>query len=267
MYMFDGLLVHQTLDDEGSLEVIDSKGVRALHFGTESRQSSMLLDDPFYVQTLYTKAIMALLLFNEQPKNVLMIGLGGGTIAKYLFDQFPDCILSIIEFRKSVLKIARSHFKLPMDPRLVVKIGCGGDYVATQSKSVQEIHDIIIVDAFDGDGIASAVTSELFFDHCRTLLKDDGFLVINLWKSNNDLFQHISWNIGRAFNWQVLYLPVRKRGNMIGFAFKDKTPECTIKELRQKALQLEQHYPFEFSNFVKDIKRNKHSVLEKVFNK
>lgn len=267
MYKYDGLLVHQTHDEEGSIEVIDKKGERALHFGSHSRQSSMLLADPNQLNSLYAQAMMGLLLFNDSPKDILMIGLGGGTITKYLLHHFAECTIKVIEYRSSVLKVARSHFELPRDPRLKVKIGCGGEYISTQSKLAEEQHDLMVIDAFDHQGMALEVSSEKFFDGCRTLLKDDGLLAINLWGTNKDLFQEVTWNMGRVFEWRILFLPVRKRGNIIGFAFRENAPKYSMKELREKANLLEQKYQLNFPQFVKDFKRNNTTVLNNVIKK
>jgi len=264
MYKNDGLLVHQTQDQVGTIEVIDLEGVRALHFGSHSRQSTMLLADPNQLNSLYAQAMMGLLLFNDSPKDILMIGLGGGTITKYLLHQFNECKIKVIEYRSSVLKVARSHFELPFDPRLKVKIGCGGEYISSQSKLNEEKHDLIVIDAYDHQGMALEVSSENFFDGCRTLLKNDGLLAINLWGTNKELFQEVTWNMGRVFEWRILFLPVRKRGNIIGFAFRENAPKYSMKELRAKANQLEQQYHLEFPKFVKEFKRNNNTVLNNV---
>ncbi len=267
MYKYDGTLVYQSQDEEGIIEIVDQKGVRALHFGSHSRQSTMLINAPNQLHSLYARAMMGLLLFNESPRDVLMIGLGGGTITKYLLHQFADCKIKVIEYRSNVLKIARSHFGLPLDPRLKVSIGCGGEYVSRQSKKLRQQHDLIVIDAFDHEGMALEVSSENFFDACRSLLEDDGMLAINLWGTHKDTFKQVAWNMGRVFEWRILFLPVRKRGNIIGFAFRENAPKPTLKQLRDKGKELEQQYQLEFSTFVKDFKRNNSSVLDKVFKK
>jgi len=264
MYKYDGLIVHQSHDEEGVIEVVDTDGVRALHFGSHSRQSTMRLDEPNQLHSLYARAMMGLLLFNDKPEDILMIGLGGGTITKFLLHQFSDCKIKVIEFRNSVLKVARSHFDMPLDPRLKIKIGCGGEYISKQSKLSEEKHDLIVIDAYDHEGMALEVSSENFFDGCRTLLKDDGLLAINLWGTNKELFQQVTWNMGRVFKWKILFLPVRKRGNVIGFAFRENAKKYTMKELKAKANQLEQQYQIEFPSFIQDFKRNNSSVLDKV---
>jgi spermidine synthase len=267
MYKYDGLLVHQSHDDEGVIEIIEKEGVRALHFGSHSRQSTMLLADPNQLYSLYARAMMGLLLFNDSPKDILMIGLGGGTITKYLLHQFSECTIKVVEFRHSVLKVARSHFALPLDSRLKVKIGCGAEHVNNQSLLHSDQHDLIIIDAFDHEGMAPEVSSERFFDGCRTLLTNDGLLAINLWGTNKDQFQEVAWNMGRVFEWRILFLPVRKRGNIIGFAFGENMPKPTMKQLQLKAKQLEQQYQLEFPTFVQDFKRNNNKVLNRVIKK
>ncbi len=264
MYKYKGVLVHQTQDEQGIIEIIDNKDIRSLHFGTESRQSSISIKDPDKLHSLYARTMMALLLFNDSPENVLMIGLGGGTITKYLLNQFSDCQFKVIEYRAAVLKIARSHFGLPLNPRLKVQIGCGGDYVSKNSKIQEEQHDLIVVDAFSESGMVTEVSNENFFDGCRTLLKTDGILAINLWGSDKALFQQVAWNMGRVFDWKILFLPVRKRGNIIGFAFRENATQYSMSELKAKALELEKKYQLEFPVYVKDLKRNNPSVLKKV---
>ncbi len=267
MYKYEGLLVHQAHDDEGVIEIIDGDGVRALHFGSQARQSTMLLNDPNQLHSLYARAMMALLLFHDNPKDVLMIGLGGGTVAKFLLHQFPDCHIKVIEFRQGVLKVARSHFGLPLDPRLKVRIGCGAEYVQRQCREHSDLHDLIMIDAFDHAGMAPEVSSEIFFDHCRTLLADNGLLAINLWGTDKALFQSVAWNMGRVFDWRILFLPVRRRGNIIGFAFGEAMPKPSFKELQAKAKYLEHRYQLEFPIFVQDFKRNNNKVLDRVLKK
>jgi len=265
MYKRKGTLVYQTVDPSGPIEVVDTNGERALHFGSHSRQSSMLLEQPNQLNSFYAQAMMGLLLFNESPEDILMIGLGGGTITKYLLQQFERCQINVIEYRRAVLKVARSYFQLPLDPRLKVHIGCGGEYVSNQSKRQQEQHDLIVVDAYDHQGMASEVSSEAFFDGCKTLLTEEGLLAINLWGTQKDLFEQVTWNMGRVFDWKILFLPVRKRGNIIGFAFNEKAPTYSMKVLRAKAVQLEQQYHLQFPTFVRDLRRHNTPVLSRLF--
>ena len=85
MYKYDGLLIHESHDDEGILEVIDNKGFRSLHFGSSPKQSSLLIADPNKLVLDYVRAMTSWLLFKPSLEDdALLIGLGGGSLAKHL---------------------------------------------------------------------------------------------------------------------------------------------------------------------------------------
>ena len=264
MYKYDGLLVHQEQDDQGLIEIVETDGIRALHFGTQPRQSSMLLNAPNELHSKYVRAMMVWLLFKEQPENVLMIGVGGGLLSKYLLYQFPECQIKAVEFRAAIVKIARRFFALPLDSRLKVKIADGAYYIKQQRGQIPDQHDLIMIDAFDDEGMADTMQGINLFAACKELLTDNGLLVINLWGTDNDLFRQLSWEMGTTFNGKLLFLPVRGRGNVIAIAFADGVDKFSMKALRVRARQLDEQYQIEFIDFIKDIKRNNGSVLKRV---
>ncbi|MGZ8152738.1 MAG: spermine/spermidine synthase domain-containing protein [Methylovulum sp.] len=266
MYKYDGLVIHESHDDDGILEVVDGSGVRTLHFGTPALQSSMLLSDPDKLQLAYVRAMTSWLLFKpDLDEDALLIGLGGGSLAKHLLYHFPECRLRVVEYRKSVVKIARSYFGLPLDPRLKTIVGDGGNYVRQQAENYPESYNLLFIDAFDHEGMAESIRSQAFFDACKTLLKKDGMLVINLWGGMHEpLFVSCAGWLGHAFNWKVLFLPVKGRGNIIGLAFNDQSPLHCMKDLKTRADALEQHYQIEFPVFLKDLKKHNASTLKQV---
>ncbi|NOQ63495.1 MAG: spermine synthase [Methyloprofundus sp.] len=264
MYKYDGLLVFQQHDEQGPIEIVETDGIRALHFGTEPRQSSMSLNAPNELHSKYVRAMMAWLLFKQQPEQVLMIGVGGGLLSKYLLHEFPDCQIKAIEFRAAIVKVARRFFDLPLSPQLKIKIGDGAAYIKQQSQTHAEIHDLIMIDAFDAEGMADTMQGINLFAACKELLTNEGILVINLWGSTDDLFKQLTWDLGTTFDWKVLFLPVRGRGNVIALAFAEGVDLFAMKALRTRAKQLEEQYQIEFTDFIKDIKRNNGSVLNRV---
>jgi spermidine synthase len=266
MYKYEGLLVHESHDDDGIIEVIELAGVRSLHFGSSSIQSAMQINDPDNLVLAYVRTMTCWMLFKESlADKALLIGLGGGSITKHLLQHFPDCHFTIVESRKSVVKIARSHFGLPLDSRLKVIIGDGGDYVRERMETHRERYGLMVIDAFDHEGMAASISNQAFFDACQALLKDDGILVINLWGgTSNPLFQSAALWLGRAFDWKILFLPVIGRGNIIGLAFKSPMPTVTAKTLRLRAALLEQQYQIDFPAFLRDLKKHNASTLKQV---
>jgi spermidine synthase len=264
MYKYDGLVVYQDHDDEGILEVVEQNAVRSLHFGSSSRQSTISLYDPETLQLPYARAMNSWLLFKDQIDNALIIGLGGGSLARFLLHHFPESRVRAVEYRASVVKVARSHFGLPMDSRLKVIVGDGAEYVRHHVHNNPGGYSLIMVDAFDVDGLANSVASIAFFDDCKSLLSPDGILAINLWATEKAVTGDcINW-LQTAFNDRLLQLPVRHRGNLVVLAFNQSAPRYAMKELTQKARELEQQYQLEFPVFLKDFARHNSYTIHAV---
>ncbi|MDO9105458.1 MAG: spermine synthase [Methylovulum sp.] len=266
MYRYNGVLVYESHDDDGILEIVERDGVRSLHFGTFPRQSSMSLSEPDKLELEYVRAMTSWFLFKDNlDDEALIIGLGGGSLTKHLLYHFPDCRLKVIEYRHSVVKIARSHFGLPLDARLKIIVDDGGTYLRQRADTSQERYSVLIVDAFDHEGMAESICNKDFFDACKSVLKNDGLLVINLWGgTGNPLFQQVALWLGQVFGWKILFLPVQGRGNIIGLAFNHAVPIYSMKALREHALALEQRFGIEFTTFLKDIKKHNSSTINQL---
>lgn len=256
MQKYGGLLVHQSHDDDGIIEVVEADGLRTLHFGSPPKQSCMKISDPDTLQSPYVRAMLIWQLFLDSFDRALMIGLGGGCLAKYLLRTFPEGHIEAIEYRAGVVDIARSHFGLPADPRLKVRIGDGGRYVRQLAGRQDSHYDLLLIDAFDHDAMSSAVNSAAFFDACRQSLAPRGMLVMNLWGSDKKAFEQSAWHLGRSFHWQLLFLPVRARGNIIALGFPETYTGTTLAALRARAQLLEEYSRIEFPVFLNDLKKH-----------
>jgi spermidine synthase len=224
----------------------------------------MSLIDTDKLELSYVRAMTSWQLFKPTlDDEALLIGLGGGSLTKYLLQHFPDCRLKVIECRKSVVKVARSHFHLPLDPRLKIIINDGGAYIQQRVESHAERYSLLLIDAFDHENIAASIANDSFFSACQSLLKKDGMLVINLWGGDdNPLYGQCAEWLRCIFKQRVLFLPVYDRDNVIGLAFNEDQPFFSLKYLRQHAYLLEQHYQIEFTTFLRDLKRHNAPIFE-----
>src|SRR5258705_7908858 len=94
------------------LVVSEERGVRHLHVGGDAIQSSMRLDDPFALALDYTRCMMAFLLFHPAPREALMIGLGGGSLAKFFHRRLRPTRVRVVELDERVVRAARTQFAL-----------------------------------------------------------------------------------------------------------------------------------------------------------
>ena len=242
--------IHKNVGEDSIVEVTETNGVRSLHLGSVTIQSSMKVKSPFELELAYTRGMMGFLLFSDTIRNMLTIGLGGGSVPKYVYQFCPEISQIIVEINPQIINIAHSHFAMPdNDMRLNVMEGDGLVYLAENQQSA----DCLMIDAFDAHGIPPDFCSQDFFDACANSLKtgsitSQGIFAINLWGSDKNFDSYLQ-RIERSFNNKTLMLPTGKPGKIVVFGFK-QTPDLNIARLRTRAKMLESHHKIEFLSFL-----------------
>ena len=222
------------------IEISEEAGVRSLHFGSDWVQGAMRVRRPNALELAYTREMMAGLLLREPPwpRDVLLIGLGAGSLAKFIYHFLPKTKITVVEINPQVEVIARLHFKLPDDPlRLRVVIGCGAEYMLMLKGGAS--FDYILVDGFDDNARAGVLDTLPFFQACRARLRDNGLLAVNLLGRSRG-FQASAGRIESAFDGCSLVFPSCDSGNTIAFATVGSPIDVAMDELRQRADQLQQ---------------------------
>ncbi len=246
---------------DDSVDVSELDGVRALHLGSITIQSAMRIKDPFALELTYTRAMLCFLLFSSKLQQVLAIGLGGGSLAKYLHAYCPDLQQTVVEINPKIIQVARSQFYLPdNDARLNVIEGDGLRYLADH----HEVADVLFIDAFDGNGIPPDFCSQDFFDSCASSLRSEGILAINLWGSDKK-FDIYFQRIEQSFAGKVLMLPTGKPGNIAVFAFKREPADLRLASLRLRAKELERTHKIEFLHFLDTLTEHNPSSSNRLF--
>jgi spermidine synthase len=163
------------MSEHGLVVVEDSGAVRVLKLGAQ-RQSSMYLDSPFDTDFDYPGYFHIALALNPDIERVLAIGLGGGTMVKRMWRDYPSMRLTAVEIDQVVVEAARRFFELPDDERLRVETGDGRQYLESSSATF----DLIVVDAFDGEAVPLPLLTEEFCREARDHLSEGGVLAYNV---------------------------------------------------------------------------------------
>ena len=80
--------------------------------GLVTQQSAMSLMHPERLIFAYERVMALAVAVAPKPRSALLLGLGGGTMTRFLSAYFPDCALTIIEHDPAVLALARRHFRV-----------------------------------------------------------------------------------------------------------------------------------------------------------
>jgi len=218
--------------------------VRTLHVGGEAIQSAMRLDDPHALALDYTRCMMAFLLFHPEPREALMIGLGGGSLAKFFHRNLKRVRARVVELDARVVAAARAHFELPPDgERLSVQVGDGVDALTP------ECCDVLVVDAFQDELHVPRLASQAFYDAAFLALREPGAMVINF-MNDDPRFDEVLQRLERAFGGAVIVMPALYDPNILVFALRGSPATVPWAELRERAEKLESRYGLPFTRYV-----------------
>jgi spermidine synthase len=230
------------------LVVSEERGVRHLHVGGEAIQSAMRLDDPFALELDYTRCMMAFLLFHPQPHRALMIGLGGGSLAKFFHRRLPALRTHVVEYDERVIATAHALFHVPAnDPRLTIEHGDGVEALAP------ECCDLLVVDGFEDEATPAAMVSQAFFDAAWCALEEPGALVVNFMDDDPNFDRNLQ-RIERAFGGAVLAFQSLRDPNYVVIGLKGAPPRIGWRELRARAGVLEHKYGLPFPRYVERLR-------------
>ena len=226
-----------------TIAVSDERGVRSLHVGGEAIQSSMKIADPYALALDYTRCMMAFLLFHPEPRRALMLGLGGGSLAKFFFKHLRSTKVRVVELDPRIVATARTHFALPPDgERLAVEIGDGAEALAP------ECCDVLVVDAYHDEEHVPTLASTEFYDAAYLALAEQGAMVVNF-MDDDRLFNQYLLRMEAAFGGCVLAMKALYDPNIIAFALKGLPRETDWHELRRRAGTLEARLGLPFRKY------------------
>jgi spermidine synthase len=175
----------------------------------------------------------------------------------------PEIESKVIEINPRIIQVARNQFCVPeSDERLQVIEADGLQYLAEHKDAA----DVLMIDAFDSNGIPPDFCSQDFFDQCADSLKYDGILVINLWGSDKKFDVYLN-RIEQSFSGKALILPTGRPGNIAVFGFKREPADLRISSLRARAKELEKSHKIEFLQFVEILAEHNDSTSNRIFMK
>lgn len=216
----------------------DESDTLSMHLDMHSVQSVMQKNDPESLVLSYTRTMMGFLFFKPEPEHITMIGLGGGSLAKYCLKYLPNSKFTAIEVNAKVIAL-RDKFHIPTDSdRFKVVHGNGADYVVNKLDKV----DVLLIDGFDENGHPPQLCSAGFYDNCYAKLNDGGVMVVNLLASDLK-FGTYTARMRDSFEDRVVVVDSEEHGNKIAFAYKGNGFNLTREILLDRINMLGSKHP------------------------
>lgn len=216
------------------IDISEAKGIRYLHLGTDWIQGAMRIRKPWDLELIYTREMMLPLLLRQRhwpqgyPRRILIIGMGAGSVLKFLYRHCPNSHLTVVEISPAVVAAAQCHFQAPSaDKRLKIVTQDAAEFVLSDDSKP---YDLVILDGYDEDGRAGVLDTVPFYQALRARLSDQGIVSANLFGRSKG-FQATVERIKQAFDQRTLVLSPCQSGNVAAFALAGEPLQINIEDM------------------------------------
>ena len=176
---------------------------------------------------------MGALYLNPHPRNVLIVGLGGGVLPTALAKIYPDTAIDVVEIDPAVVKVAQEFFGFQPSGKVQVFEEDGRVFIKRAVRAGQR-YDLIMLDAFDHEYIPEHLLTREFLQEVKALLTTDGVLAANTFSSSR-LYDHESVTYTEVFG-DFYNLRVKLKNRVI---LKKQDGLLTKEAIEHNASQLE----------------------------
>lgn len=226
------------------------RGVRSLHLGTSWVQGAMRLAKPDNIELEYIQMMMMWMLFKDQPRHIVQLGLGSAALTKFSYQKFPGAKVTVAELNPNVIAICHAMFGLPPnDERLDVREMDAMDFVLDQRNHGKV--DVLQVDLYDEEARGPVLDSPEFYQACSDCLTDDGIMTTNVFGDYSNYDKNLQ-NMELVFD-AVVWLPEVHDANIIVIAFK-KAPQIDFSVLYERAGAIKKSLNLPAKNWVNGLK-------------
>ena len=231
------------------IQVTQEGPVRMLVFGEagfRTPQTTVNLNDITATPAEYIGIMLAPILYKQDIKRVLIIGLGGGDIARRFEMCYPNVVMDVVEIDPAVVRVAQKYFFWKPSRNVTVYTMDGRSFVNLRVVTGAAPYDVVILDAFDNDFVPFHMTTVEFYSVLRRVLSKDGVLAINT-RIDHELYSYQGRTVQAAFGQVDAYM-AHRAGNMILVAQNNAKGSMTLKRAlaARKNVKLPSNAPVDF---------------------
>jgi spermidine synthase len=226
----------------------DEQGLRTLWFAKDgARQSVVKVGDPDRIELPYARAMPVGLALVEEPKRVLIVGLGGGTIPSFLRKHYPKMTIDVVDIDPDVIDVARRFFGFREDATMRAHVADGRRFI----EQCRNRYDVIFLDAFGSENIPYHLATREFLQAVRRALTPRGIVVGNVWSRNsNRLYDSMVRTYQDVFG-ELYIFDLRDAGNriLVALPHKRRVKRADLAR-RATAISKQRNFPFDMGEIV-----------------
>ncbi|MCP4490961.1 MAG: methyltransferase domain-containing protein [Gammaproteobacteria bacterium] len=220
-----------------AITIRQKANVLELYSGGDALQSAINLEEPHKLELKNLTYLMGILLFITDPKEILLLGTGGGSLIHFLRQHYPNCMITAVDIDAELLEIMHQHMLLPEpDDNLRYIVDDALNYL---NHSTQHF-DLILCDIFINNQPPPWLLKKDTMQALHNRIKHGGGLTSNLLINSDHEYRRYYHRLQSVFGQQTLCLPLDELDNTITFGVRSKIPLLDMSSFMQKAMQLEQ---------------------------
>jgi len=223
---------------------------RSLHFvldsGREVIESKVDLSEPQRLMSPYARFMFASYIFNPEQTRVVIIGLGGGAMVKFLEHHDPELLVEAVDIDPVIVQLADELFDVRTEGNTTIVAADGLAYI----RGSGEKYDVIYMDAFlkpsedtDSTGVPQRLKTLAFYEMLQSRLTSDGVVVFNL-NQHSDTEEDLAV-IESAFPHVAVFSVPHSRNLVVVGHLADAWAEGEV--LRARARELDERFDASFS--------------------
>jgi spermidine synthase len=220
----------------------DDQGMRTLLFGSGGlRQSVVKVGDPDHIELPYARAMMSGLALCPEPKRVLVVGLGGGSIPNFLHKHYPETQIDAVDIDPVVVEVAKQFFGFNEDATMKAQVQDGRQFIEERPNT----YDVIFLDAYGSEDIPYHLTTREFLEAVRRSITAQGVVLADVWGPGlNPYYESMVRTYQEVFD-ELYILDVRGSGNKILIALPRRL-RVAREELARRAGAISKKKQFRF---------------------
>ena len=192
---------------------------------------------------------LACLLFIAPPDNVLLCGLGGGTIAHFLHSKRPGINGLAIEINPLIAKLAKEYFYFPVNNWQIII----SDVQKNDFTTNNQMYDLILIDIGENNLTPEWLTNKDMLSQLKKQLSENGVLIINLLVNNAESFSRKLTVIRQVFNCKTLCASIPKHNNVVIYAFSKMPSYTSSDHLQSRVKTVSENWGLDYTTFLDQV--------------
>lgn len=177
-FLFPKTVFNKHSEFNGDVKVIKVLGTTKLIFG--GGVQSLKYDSPGIEKQYWGMAAKLITTEVGTARSILVLGLGGGTIQKFLAQAFRNATITSVEIDPVVIEAARKHFDLGAIPNhTILQADCFEVLKNPLAFGIKSIFDVILVDINEAGLITKVPEHPDYFSQLSDMLLPKGLVVFN----------------------------------------------------------------------------------------